>query len=149
MSQVTKLILPIASCKMFGQNTSKSNSFDDMPYICMLSTTYLYYINISTQKRQIPTIRGQRKSGFLPMRKQRRRPAVIEQLLLYLYPTFQDSSFPLYLNRQVCVGPGQKPRRSIFSCRGSKTEVTTYPSLGFSRIDSKSDTESGYNPGVC
>ena len=147
MSQATKLILPIVSCKMFGQNTSKSNSFDDMPY--MYVEYHVLILTFLHKKRQIPTIRGQRKSGFLPMRKQRRRPAVIEQFLLYLYPTFQDSSFPLYLNRQVCVGLGQKPRRPIFSCRGSKTEVTTYPSLGFSRIDSKSDTESGYNPGVC
>ena len=77
------------------------------------------------------------KTGFLPMRKQRRRSASaklisafvfatrIVQFLFYLNPKFhlnpkfQASSSFLSLYRPVCVGPGRKPRRPVFSRRGS------------------------------
>ena len=39
--------------------------------------------------------------------------------LYYLYPKFQVSSHLLLLYSPVCVGPGRKPRRPVFSQRGS------------------------------
>ena len=43
----------------------------------------------------------------------------IVNVLLYLYPKFQDSSFLLSLHRPLCVRPGWKLRRPVFSCHGS------------------------------
>ena len=43
----------------------------------------------------------------------------IVQFLFYLHPKFQASSSFLSLYRPVCVGPGRKPRRPVFSRRGS------------------------------
>ena len=43
----------------------------------------------------------------------------IVQFLFYLNPKFQASSSFLSLYRPVCVGPGRKPRRPVFSHRGS------------------------------
>ena len=43
----------------------------------------------------------------------------IVQSLLFLNPKFQASSYLLLLHSLVCVGAGQKPRRPVFSCRGS------------------------------
>ena len=43
----------------------------------------------------------------------------IVQYLFYLNPKFQASSHLLWLSSSVCVGPGQKPRRPVFSERGS------------------------------
>ena len=37
----------------------------------------------------------------------------------YLHPKFQASSHLLWLYSPVCVGPGQKPRKPVFSERGS------------------------------
>ena len=39
--------------------------------------------------------------------------------LYYLNPKFQASSHLLWLYSPVCVGPGLKPRRPVFSQRGS------------------------------
>ena len=39
--------------------------------------------------------------------------------LVYLNPKCQASSFLLQLYRLVCVGPGRKPQRTVFSRRGS------------------------------
>ena len=39
----------------------------------------------------------------------------IEQSLHFLNPKFQASSHLLLLNSPVCVGPGRKPRRPVFS----------------------------------
>ena len=41
------------------------------------------------------------------------------QSLFFLKPKFQASSHLLWLYSPVCVGPGQKPRRPVFSERGS------------------------------
>ena len=41
------------------------------------------------------------------------------QSFYYLNPTFQASSHLLWLYSPVCVGPGRKPRRPVFSQRGS------------------------------
>ena len=38
---------------------------------------------------------------------------------LFLNPKFQASRHLLWLYSSVCVGPGRKPRRQIFSRRGS------------------------------
>ena len=43
----------------------------------------------------------------------------IVQFLFYLNPKFQASSSFLSMYRSVCVGPGRKPRRPVFSRRGS------------------------------
>ena len=43
----------------------------------------------------------------------------IVQFLFYLNPKFQASSHFPWLYSPVCVGPGQKPRRLVFSQRGS------------------------------
>ena len=43
----------------------------------------------------------------------------IVQSLYFLYTKFPASSYPLWLHSTVCVGPGRKPRRPVFSQRGS------------------------------
>ena len=43
----------------------------------------------------------------------------IVQFLFYLNPKFQASSHLLWLYSPVCIGPGRKPRRPVFSERGS------------------------------
>ena len=43
----------------------------------------------------------------------------IVQLLIYLYPKFQASSFLLWLYSLVCVGPCRKPKLLVFSCTSS------------------------------
>ena len=47
----------------------------------------------------------------------------IVQSLYYLYTKFQASSHLVYLHSLVCVGPGRKPRRRVFSRRGSSQNV--------------------------
>ena len=69
------------------------------------------------------------KTGFLHMRKQRRRPAQlisalvfashIIQSFFFLNTKYQVSSHLLWLYSPVFVGPGRKPRRPVFSERGS------------------------------
>ena len=39
--------------------------------------------------------------------------------LIFIYLKFQASSYLLWLRRPVCVLPGRKPRRQVFSWRGS------------------------------
>ena len=48
----------------------------------------------------------------------------IVQFLFYLNPKFQASSSFLSLYRPVCVGPVRKPRRPVFSRRGSYMGLT-------------------------
>ena len=43
----------------------------------------------------------------------------IVQSLHFLYPKFQASSFILWPYSPVCVRPGRRPRRPVFSQRGS------------------------------
>ena len=43
----------------------------------------------------------------------------IVQFLSYLNSNFQASSHHLWLHSPICVGPGRKPRRPVFSGRGS------------------------------
>ena len=42
----------------------------------------------------------------------------ILQFIYFLNPKFQASSHLLWLYSPVCVGPGLKPRRPVFSQRG-------------------------------
>ena len=50
----------------------------------------------------------------------------VVQSLFYLNPKFQASSYLLWLYSQVCVRPGWKSRRQLFSQRGSN--VLVFPS---------------------
>ena len=70
------------------------------------------------------------KNGFLHMRKQTQISfaKLISAFVLatrkvrslfFINPNFQASSYLLWLYSPVCVGPGQKPQRLIFSRRGS------------------------------
>ena len=43
----------------------------------------------------------------------------IVQSLYFVNPKFQASSHPLWLCSSVCVRPGRKPRRPVFSQQGS------------------------------
>ena len=43
----------------------------------------------------------------------------IVQFLYFLNPKFQASSYLLWLYSPVCVGPGRKPQRRVFSEQGS------------------------------
>ena len=59
----------------------------------------------------------------------------IAQSLYYLNPKFQASNYLLWLYSLVCVGPGRKPRRPVFSQRGSydiKLNVVSLASLCYS-----------------
>ena len=46
-------------------------------------------------------------------------PTRIVQSLYYQNPKFQASSNLVWLYSQVCVGPGRKPQRPVFSQQGS------------------------------
>ena len=74
------------------------------------------------------------KTGFSPMRKQKAQISFavtaklistfvfttrIVQSLIFQGPNFQASSYLLWLYRPVCVRPGRKPQRPVFSHRGS------------------------------
>ena len=48
----------------------------------------------------------------------------IVQSLYYLNPKFQASSHLLWLCSLVCIGPGRKPRRPVFSEQGSNVLAT-------------------------
>ena len=50
----------------------------------------------------------------------------IVESLYFLNPKFQASSHLLWLYSLVCVGPGRKPRRPIFSQRGSYNKHNEY-----------------------
>ena len=49
----------------------------------------------------------------------------IVQSLYYLNPKFQASSHLLWLHSPVFIGPGRKPRRPVFSERGSYCSFKT------------------------
>ena len=54
----------------------------------------------------------------------------IVQFLFFLNPKFQASSVGLWLYRSVYVRPGRKPRRPVFSCPCTYTDV-----VGVSGVD--------------
>ena len=51
----------------------------------------------------------------------------IVQSLYFLSTKFQASSHLLWLYSPVCVGPGRKPRRPVFSQRGSNEKAMVPP----------------------
>ena len=53
----------------------------------------------------------------------------IVQSLYFLSPKIQASSHLLWLYSPVCVGPGRKPRRPVFSERGSYNLCYVLPPL--------------------
>ena len=82
------------------------------------------------------------KTCFLHMRKQRRRSDAqlhcaadqnpyfryMDSLIPLLSKSkFQASSYPLWLYIPLCMGPIRKPRRPVFSRRGSMVQSTTRP----------------------
>ena len=50
----------------------------------------------------------------------------IVQSLYYLNPKFQASSHILWLYSPVCVGPGRKPRRPVFSQQASNENILDF-----------------------
>ena len=50
----------------------------------------------------------------------------IVQFLFYLNTKFQASSHLLLLYSPVCVGPGWRPRRPVFSERGSSVNLPSF-----------------------
>ena len=106
----------------------------------------------------IPTLSSndphREKTGFLDMRKQRLRSDQIKdsdhrvtaklisafvfatqivQFLFFLYTKIQASSHLVWSYSLVCVGPGLKPRRQVFS-RGSSSGLMTCPSRYIARM---------------
>ena len=94
------------------------------------------YVSIFHETRRHMS-RIMRKPAFCICEKQRRRSAPwygnrvadqhlcflatwIAQSLNLLNPKFQASSHLLWLYSLVCVAPGQKPRRPVFSQRGQE-----------------------------
>ena len=88
-----------------------------------------------------------RKTGFLHKRKTKTQISCavtaqlisafvfatrIIQALYYLNPKFQASSHLLWLYSPVCVGPGRKPQRPVFSKRGSHNVIRPMLSGRFS-----------------
>ena len=53
----------------------------------------------------------------------------IVQSLYYLNLKFQASSHLMWLYRPVCVGPDRKPRRPVFSERGSYKHALHYDNM--------------------
>ena len=99
---------------------------------------FIYYpLSIDVENTGIYEPRHE-KSGFFHMRKQRRKSTAklisafvfatrMVQPLCSLHPKFQASShILLWLYSPVCVGSGRKPRKPVFSQRGSFYSITTY-----------------------
>ena len=53
----------------------------------------------------------------------------IVQSLYFLNTKFQASNHLLWMYSPVCVGPGQKPRRPVFSQRGSNMKSKKLPRI--------------------
>ena len=58
----------------------------------------------------------------------------IVQSLYFLNPKFQASSHLLWLYSPVCVGPGRKPRRQVFSQRGSYRHTACFSRHGSNEL---------------
>ena len=59
----------------------------------------------------------------------------IVQSLYFLNPKFQASSYLVWLYSLVCVGPGRKPRRPVFSQQGSYYIYYKTNDLGFANSE--------------
>ena len=104
-------------------------------YIEALTQVFIHVLNKPLTYLNEPRYE---KTGFLHMRKQRHRSVTAQlisafvfvillvQFLYYLNPKFQASSHLLWLFSPVCVGPGRKPRRPVFSERGSNDLICNH-----------------------
>ena len=59
----------------------------------------------------------------------------IVQFLYFLNPKFQASSHLMWLYSPVCVGPGRKPRRPVFSQRGSFVSHRCYSQSLYNTVE--------------
>ena len=87
------------------------SSYDSMVYMSLVMRKPAFCI---CENKDADQLRGDREADqrlcirFLKV-----------QYLYFLNTKFQASSHLLWLYSQVCVGPGRKPRRPVFSERGS------------------------------
>ena len=106
------------------------------------------------------------KTGFLHMRKTKTQISFavtaklindfvfatrLLQPLYFLNPKFQASSHPLWLYSPVCVGPGWKPRRPVFSQQGSfgLYMYTNEQALTKDYVKSHSGVQQNLRPACC
>ena len=120
---------------MCKQNVTAQNAASHLgPFYLLI---YLLRENSSKKEMKIkitPDVPQTDESGLFQMSRIVRKPDFclceklisafvfatrIVQFLFYLNPKFQASRSFLSLYRPVCVGPGRKPRRPVFSLRGS------------------------------
>ena len=118
----TKVLSSVQQCMMIQKLSYKSF------IVCIRLKVFNWaFIHMSFEPRR-------EKTGFLYMRKTKTQISFavtaklisafvfairIVQSLYYLHPKFQASGHLLWLYRPVCVGPSRKPRRPVFSQRGS------------------------------
>ena len=69
----------------------------------------------------------------------------IVQSLFYLNPKFQASAHLLSLCSLVCVGPGRKPRRPVFSQRGSYSKTGVCQGIHFFFLFLLENIDCGYS----
>ena len=69
------------------------------------------------ENKDADQLRGNRKAD------QRLCFCYIVRSLYFLYTKFQASSHPVWLHSRVGVRPGWKPRRPVFSQRGSSVSI--------------------------
>ena len=114
-------------------------SYDMAHFICSTVLGKLWFLMGSFPPRHVPCLSDTfephyEKIGFLHIRKTKTQISCavaaklistfafatwIVQSLFFLNPKFQASSHLLWLYSPVCVRPGRKPRRLVFSQRGS------------------------------
>ena len=68
----------------------------------------------------------------------------IVQSLYYIHPKFQASNHLRWLYKPVCVGPGRKPRRPVFSQRGSYDEGGCHVHLCYKHLKSSTSESEIY-----
>ena len=123
-----QLAVAYASIIFLGK---KSNAVSSLHRLCIASKSY-YRSYIATKKlknMKTKTFNGKQKS--LVTRKLALHNCAADQRLCFLYtdctiplilnPKCQALSHLLWLYSSVCVGIGRKPRRPVFSQRGSNT----------------------------
>ena len=95
----------------------KRNPFKSQPYYILIEPRYekTGFLHMQKIKTQISfAVIVKLISAFVLATR-------IVQFLFYLNPKCQASSHLLWLYSPVCVGPGRKPRRPVFSERESIT----------------------------
>ena len=110
---------PIRQCVALGFCTAYATNRTEASFAC---SKYIYYSSRVMRKpdfricenKDADQLRGNREAD------QRLFFAKwIVQSLYFLNPEFQASSHLVWSYSLVCVGPGRKPRRPVFSQRGS------------------------------